>query len=61
MGITFMDKVNAFLNVYCVYVLRGSFKLKVIARLVDRSNSLKVGYQTSLAKVGIHLVSLQEL
>jgi hypothetical protein len=39
---------------------KGS-KLRVIARLVDRSVSLEVEYQVNLAKVHIHLVSLQEL
>jgi len=41
--------------------LRSSSKLKIITRLVDKSNSLKIEYRASLTKVGIHLVSLQEL
>jgi hypothetical protein len=41
--------------------LRGSFKLRVIFRLADRFVSLEVEYHVSLTKVGIHLVSLQEL
>jgi len=52
---------NTFPNVYCVDVFKGSSRLKVIARLVYRYTSLKVGYQASLAKLGIHLVSLQKL
>jgi len=35
---------NTFLNAYCVDVLRSGFKLKVIARLTNRSISLKVEY-----------------
>jgi hypothetical protein len=41
--------------------LREGSKLRVIARLVDRFISLEVEYQVNLAKVSIHLVSLQEL
>jgi hypothetical protein len=52
---------NNFLDIYCVNVLRGDSKLKVVARLIDRSISLEVEYQASLTKVVIHLVSLQEL
>jgi hypothetical protein len=35
---------NTFLNVYCVDVLKGGSKLKVIARLTNKFVSLKVGY-----------------
>jgi hypothetical protein len=52
---------NPFLDVYHVDILKGGLKLKVITRIVDRSINLKVKYHVSLAKVGIHLVSLQEL
>jgi hypothetical protein len=52
---------NNFLNVYHVDVLRRSSKLKVIARLTNRFVSLKIKYQASLAKVGIHVVSLRKL
>jgi len=53
--------VNTFLDVHCVDVLENGFKLNVITRLTNRSISLEIEYQASLAKVGIHLVSLQEL
>jgi hypothetical protein len=43
---------NTFLNVYCVHVLKGGFKLRVIARLTNRFVGLKVEYQTNLTKVG---------
>ncbi len=52
---------NTFLNAYHVNVLRGSFKLRIIVRLTNRFVSLKVEYRANLAKVGIHVVSLQEL
>jgi hypothetical protein len=41
--------------------LRGSPKLRVIARLTNRFVNLKVEYQASLAKVSIHVISLQKL
>ncbi len=50
---------NTFLHIYHVDVLRKGFKLRVIVRLVEVS--LEVEYQVNLAKVHIHLVSLQEL
>jgi hypothetical protein len=43
---------NTFLDVYCVHVLKGRFKLKVIARLTNRFVGLKVEYQVNLTKVG---------
>jgi hypothetical protein len=43
---------NTFLDVYHVHVLKGGFKLKVIARLANRSIGLKVEYQVNLTKVG---------
>ncbi len=52
---------NIFVNTYHVDVLRGSFKLRVIVRLTNRFVSLKVEYQASLAKVGIHVISLPKL
>jgi hypothetical protein len=52
---------NTFIHVYSVDVLRKGFKLKVIVKLVDRFVCLEVEYQGNLTKVGIHLVSLQEL
>ncbi len=52
---------NTFLDAYHVDVLKGGSKLIIIARLVDRSINLNVKYQASLIKVGIHLVSLQQL
>jgi hypothetical protein len=52
---------NTFLDAYHVDVLRGGFKLKVFAKLANRSINLEVEYHTSLVKVSIHLVSLQEL
>jgi len=35
---------NTFSDVYCVDVLKGGSKLKVITKLTNRSVSLKVGY-----------------
>jgi hypothetical protein len=35
---------NTFLNTYQVGILRISSKLKIIPRLVDKSNSLKIEY-----------------
>jgi hypothetical protein len=35
---------NTFLDVYCVNVLKGGSKLRVIARLTNRFVSLKVEY-----------------
>jgi hypothetical protein len=52
---------NTYLDTYHVDVLKGGSKLIIIPRLVDRSISLNVKYQASLIKVGIHLVSLQQL
>ncbi len=52
---------NTFLNAYHIDVLKGISKFKIIIRLVDKLVSLKVEYQTSLVKISIHLVSLQEL
>ncbi len=52
---------NIFLNAYRVHVLRRGSKLRVIVRLTYRSISLEVEYQASLIKVGLHLISLQEL
>ncbi len=52
---------NTFLNNYLVDVLKGGSKFKIIARLRDRSISLKVEHHVSLVKISIHLVSLQEL
>jgi hypothetical protein len=52
---------NTFLDAYHVDVLRGGFKLKVFAKLTNRSINLEVEYHASLVKVNIHLVSLQEL
>jgi hypothetical protein len=52
---------NPFLDVYHVDILRWGLKLRSITRLIDRFVNLKVEYHVSLAKVGIHLVSLQEL
>lgn len=49
---------NTFIDVYRVNVLRGGSKLRVIAKLIDKSVNLKVEYQVSLTKVSIHLVSL---
>ncbi len=48
------------MHIYRVDILREGFKLRVIARLVDRSISLEVKYQNNLAKISIHLVSLQK-
>jgi hypothetical protein len=50
---------NTFLDTYRVNVLGKGSKLRVIIRLANRYVSLEVEYQTSLAKVGIHLISLQ--
>jgi len=52
---------NTFLNAYHIDVLKGISKFKIIIRLVDKLVSLKIEYQTSLVKISIHLVSLQEL
>ncbi len=52
---------NTFLDTYLVDVLKGGSKLRIIARLRDRSISLKVEHHATLAKVSIHLVSIQEL
>jgi hypothetical protein len=52
---------NTFLNIYRVNVLKRGSKLKVITRLTNRYVSLKVEYQTNLAKVSIQVISLQEL
>jgi hypothetical protein len=41
---------NTFLNIYHVDVLRGSFKLRIIFRLVDRFVSLEVEYHVSLTR-----------
>jgi hypothetical protein len=49
------------LDTYLVDVLKGGSKLRIIARLRDRSISLKVEHHATLAKVSIHSVSLQEL
>jgi hypothetical protein len=35
---------NTFSDVYCADVLKGGSKLRVIARLINMSVSLKVGY-----------------
>jgi hypothetical protein len=40
--------------------LKKGCKLRLIAKLTNRSVSLKVEYHVSLVKVSIHLVSLQE-
>jgi len=50
---------NTFLDVYCIDILRGGSKLKVITRLVDKSISLEVDYQSSLLVVGINLISMK--
>jgi hypothetical protein len=52
---------NTFLNASRVNVLKGGLKLKVNTKLANRFVNLKVKYQVSLAKIGIHLISLQEL
>jgi hypothetical protein len=52
---------NTFVDVYHVNVLRGCFKLRVIATLTNKFINLEMEYQVSLAKVSIHLVSLQVL
>ncbi len=42
---------NTFLETYHVGILKSSSKLKIITRLVDKSNSLKIEYLTNLTKV----------
>jgi hypothetical protein len=52
---------NTFLDIYLVNVLKGRSKLRIIVRLRNMSISLKVEHHATLAKINIHLVSLQEL
>lgn len=52
---------NTFVDVYHLNVLWRGFKLRVIAILTNKSINLEMEYQVSLAKVNIHLVSLQVL
>jgi len=42
-------------------ILRGEFKLKIIARLIDKLVSLDVKYEFNFENVGIHWISLQKL
>jgi hypothetical protein len=52
---------NTFVDVYHVNVLRRGFKIKSHSILRDKYINLEMEYQVSLAKVSIHLVSLQVL